>query len=153
MPVVESELPKEIAGVTVKIKCTGFIHDVDFISADDEESFSIEHTINLIPDHPSAQISRSTQIVGGEVRLDMLLAMKATKEGIVSVSGSFELWEGLIWNRTAHERIAESLIPSPGSITVYDGRIDDKKGDYADVKLVVEAIPYLKPEPQEPKKN
>lgn len=144
---VPQPTPQEVAGVTVKIECSGLIHDDDTLGRYQEESFSIDRTINLIPNGTSEPVKGSSQEVGGEVRLDMVLALKATKEGHVSVSGSLELWEGeagMFFNPEGREKIAETLVPASRSITVYDGRVADKYGDWVDVKLVVEAVPYYK---------
>jgi len=133
---------EEVGSVPVKIECSGLIHDGEWLFIPDEEGhFSIEHEMILIPNGRPKQVTRSSEVVGGEVRLDMLLALKATEKGDVSASGSLELWEGPRWNCGGSVEIPETLIPATKPFTLFDGRVADKEGDWADVKLVVEAVP------------
>jgi hypothetical protein len=145
--------PQEVAGVHVKIMCEGLIHDADLGDRFDEEHFRIDRTIGSIPPGTSERVEASSRVVGGEIRLDMKLELKATKEGEVGVSGSLEFWEGefglLGLRPAAVVQIPETVVSSPGIATVYNDRIvvmGRKKptGDWANVKLCVRTEPFYR---------
>ncbi|WP_145447990.1 hypothetical protein [Gimesia panareensis] len=84
----------------LQISCSGLIHDDDswdLFGGDEEESFNWSGCIKFQTIGDTGAFNQS-QIVDGEVRLNVKLYAKVNSSGIITVSGSLELWEGPSWN-------------------------------------------------------
>lgn len=120
-----------------KINANGRIHDDDFIPPDEEEAYNFSKNITL----ESGGYSRSyenSKTVDGEVRLVLKLDLQADPNGIITVSGMIELWEGPKWNMGGSDAIEATHISPGRTESVYNGRVDDDEGDWATVKLEVQ---------------
>ena len=57
---------------------------------------------------------------------------------ILTVSGNLELWEGSSWNLGASDSIDATNISAGETKTLYNSRLADNEGDWADIKLEVQ---------------
>lgn len=123
-----------------KINCNGRIHDDDSsdpFGSDEEESYSWSKNIAFEVGGFSKTYEES-KTVDGEVQLKMKLDLQIDSNNILTVSGNLELWEGPSWNLGASQAIDSTNI-SPGETkTLYNNRLADNEGDWADVKLEVQ---------------
>lgn len=122
-----------------KINANGRIHDddsSDWIGGDEEEAYNFSKNISLQVGGNSKSY-RNSKTVDGEVRLTLELELQADSNGIITVSGIIELWEGPIWNMGGSDAIDATHIQPGATVSVYNGRVNDNEGDWATVKLEV----------------
>ena len=72
------------------------------------------------------------------MRLTLKLSLPVDPNGILTVSGIIELWEGPNWNMGGSDAIDATYIQRGETQLVYSGRVDDNEGDWATVKLELE---------------
>ena len=129
-------MPHRIA----KINANGRIHDddsEDWFGGDEEEAYNFSKNIPLRVGGNS-RTYRNSKTVDGEVQLILELKLQADSNGIITVSGIIELWEGPIWNMGGSDAIDATHIQPGETVSVYDGRVDDDEGDWATVRLEVQ---------------
>ena len=126
---------------TAMINCNGTIHDDDSwdpFGTDEEEEFSWSKGITL----ENGGFSRAweeSHTVDGEVQLRAHLRLECTPDGVISISGTLELWEGGgHWTLEKSESLDNVLVQPDSTNTVYEGRIADNQGDWAEFKLEVQ---------------
>ena len=121
-----------------RINCNGTIHDEDYWpDPDEEESFSWSKDIRL-NDSGFSRTWEESHTVDREVQLRLKLRLRSDENGIISVSGKLELWEGgVYWTLEASQPIDQVLIEPNTTESVFEGRLEDDQGDWADVKLEV----------------
>jgi hypothetical protein len=128
---------------TARLNCNGRIHDDDsrdIFGRDEEESYSWSKGIALEQGGFSRTWEES-HTVDGEVQLRLKVRLQCEQNGKMTVSGVLELWEGGgYWTLEKTEPIDNVVVDPDETKTIFEGRLSDDQGDWADVKFEVQNV-------------